>query len=215
MKMNYTWLGRIAAAGLVGVLSAASGVARADTYNIIFKDAGGTIISCATAGFTFTKTTAGSFPATSPVATLTGCPVPLPSGTFTPALGVLNVVVEDVVKTETGEEQGPNVVGLSGTLQASVTDGFGCDGTTASSGTKTYVITYAYASTAPTPNPPGRTYSLTCVDSNAPSTVVPLASGYLYHVYNTSAPVPEPETLWLALLGLGALALSRRRRRRT
>lgn len=211
MKTRYKWLGRIAAStGLLGVMFAASGSAMAASYNIILKDAGAPQ-PCATGGFTFDKSTAGTFATSGASVTLTGCGfVPgIANGTYTP--GALNVVVENVTLTKTGGEsleQGPNVVGLTGTLQFTTNAPGNCEGTGGSAVTKTYTITFAYA--AGSQSTAGRTYTISCT---GPGSFTPRTGQY--HVRNLANPIPEPEILWLALAGLSALALSRRRRRRS
>jgi hypothetical protein len=210
------WIGQNALrAGLLGVMLAASGSALAASYNIILKDSGGTALACATGGFTFNKTTAGTFGTTGASVSLAGCPttfVPgIANGTYSP--GALDVVVENVTLNKPGTggqveplDQGPNVEGLTGTLQFSTTAPGTCQGTGSSGGNKTYTITFSYA--AGSQNTAGRTYTLICAGSGSFST-----TGQ-YHVRNTANAVPEPESLWLALIGLSALALSRRLRRR-
>lgn len=214
MKTIYKRFGQIAAsAGLLGVMFAASGSALAASYNIILKDAAGAPLSCASGGFTFNKSTAGSFPVSGASVVLTGCTfVPgIANGTYT---GTPNVVVENVTLNKPGTggqneplNQGPNVEGLSGTLQYATSAQGNCEGTGNSAVTKTYTITFSYA--AGSQNPAGRTYSLTCAGPGAFT-----ARTGSYHVRNLANPVPEPETLWLALVGLSALVLSRRMRRR-
>jgi len=215
MKTRYKRLGQIAAAaGLLGVMLAASGSALAASYNIILKDLGGTALACATGGFTFDKTTAGTFGTEGASVSLAECTfVPgIANGTYTP--GALSVVVENVTLNKPGTngqneplDQGPNVEGLTGTLQYATTAPGNCDGTDNASGTKTYTITFAYA--AESQNPAGRTYTITCA---GPGSFTPITGQY--HVHNLANPVPEPEMLWLALAGLSALVMSRRIRRR-
>jgi len=201
-----------AAAGLLGVMFAASGSAMAASYNIILKDSAGALLSCATGGFTFNKSTAGTFPIPGASVALAGCIfVPgIANGTYT---GTPNVVVENVTLNKPGTNgqteplnQGPNVEGLTGTLQYTTNAPGTCAGTGSSLGTKTYTITFGY--TAGSQNSAGRTYTLTCA---GPGSFTPRTGQY--HVRNLANPVPEPETLWLALAGLSALVLSRRRRR--
>jgi MYXO-CTERM domain-containing protein len=200
--------------GLFALLAFASSGAMAATYNVIFKDAAGAALSCAVGGFTFNKSNAGTFATGGASATLTGCTfVPgIANGTYAP--GAVNVVVENVTldKPGTGGQneplnQGPNVQGLTGTLQFSTNAAGDCDGTGVSNETKTYTITFSYA--AGSQNTAGRTYALTCAGPGSFAT----RTGN-YHVQNTANPVPEPESLALALLGLGALALTRLRARR-
>lgn len=173
--------------GLLGVMLAASGSALAASYNIILKDAGGVIQTCATGGFTFTKTTVGTFPTS-------GASVALNGTNATPCFGVnqnstlssgtLNVTVANV--TLNGQDQGPNVTSLSGSL------------TSAGNGSNSYTIAFAADK------------SFTVTQNNGQGRQV--GSG-VYFVYNVNS-VPEPETLWLGVAGLGALWLSRRLRRR-
>lgn len=215
MKTRYKRLGQIAAtAGLLGVLLAASGSAMAASYNIILKDSAGAPLSCASGGFTFNKSTAGAFPASGASVALAGCTfVPgIANGPYTP--GALNVVVENVTLNKPGTggqneplDQGPNVEGLTGTLQYATTAPGTCAGTGSTAVTKTYTIAFAYA--AGSQNSAGRTYTITCA---GPGSFTPLTGQY--HVRNLANPVPEPEMLWLALAGLGALVMSRRIRRR-
>jgi hypothetical protein len=214
MKSIYKLFGQLAAsAGLLGIMFAASGSAMAASYNIILKNSAGALLSCATGGFTFNKSTAGTFPASGASVTLAGCAfVPgIANGTYTP--GALNVVVENVTLNKPGTggqneplDQGPNVEGLTGTLQYATTAPGTCAGTGSTAGTKTYTIAFAYA--AGSQNTAGRTYTLTCAGPGNFSTVGQ------YHVSNLANPVPEPEMLWLALVGLSALVMSRRIRRR-
>jgi hypothetical protein len=198
MKTRYKWLGRTAAFfGLLGVMLVASNAANADSYNIFFKTArGGTPLPCATGGFTFTKTVAGTFPTTGASATFApNCLPPATlNGTYTP--GSLSVVVQDVTTTE---PQGPNVVGLVGTLQYTTTAEGDCGAASTNVDPKTYTINFAA----------NGTFQITC---SGPGAYTPIT--YQYFVNNLNQ-APEPETLWLALAGLSALALSRRKRRRS
>jgi len=200
--------------GLFALLAFASSGAMAATYNVIFKDAAGAVLSCAVGGFTFDKTNAGSFSISSASATLTGCTfVPgIANGVYAP--GAVNVVVENVTLNKPGTggqdeqlSQGPNVQGLTGTLQFSTNAAGSCEGAGESNQTKTYTITFSYA--AGSQNTTGRTYALTCAGPDSFTT----RTGN-YHVQNTANPVPEPESLALAMRGLGALALARLRARR-
>lgn len=210
------WIGQNALrAGLLGMMLAASGSTLAASYNIILKDSGGTALACATGGFTFDKTTTGTFGTGGASVSLTGCPttfVPaIANGTYNP--GALNVVVENVTLNKPGTggqnellNQGPNVEGLTGTLQFSTTAPGNCAGGGGSGVNKTYTITFNYA--AGSQNTAGRTYTLSCTGPGNFTT-----TGQ-YHVRNTANAVPEPESLWLALAGLSALVLGRRLRRR-
>ncbi len=215
MKHISTWLRQVAACGaLLGVMLGASGAVMAASYNIILKDAAGASLSCATGGFSFDKSTAGTFGVSGASVVLAGCPssfVPgIANGTYSP--GSLQVVVENVTLDKPGTNgqneplsQGPNVEGLTGTLQYTTTAPGTCQGTGSTAGTKIYTITFAYGGGQ---NPANRTYTLTCAGSGNFTT-----SGR-YHVRNLASPVPEPQSLWLALAGLGVLALSLRRRNR-
>ena len=169
----------------MALLLVASGGAMAANYNIILKS-GGAPIACATGGFSFTKTTTGSFPATSPSVTLNGSAATPCFGVAEPRtlnLGSLNVVVANV--TANGQDQGPNVVSINGSLSSS-------------NGSTDYTITF-------------RNDTSFTVTQNTDEN--PEVGSGTYHVYNLES-VPEPESLALAILGLGALALARLRARR-
>lgn len=169
----------------MAVLVVASGGAMAANYNIILKS-GGTPSGCATGGFTFTKTTTGSFSASSPSVTLNGPAVTPCFGVAelrTLNLGALNVVVANV--TANGQDQGPNVVSINGSLSSG-------------NGSNHYTITFLN----------DKSFTVTQNTGQNPQ----VGSG-TYHVYNLAS-VPEPESLALVVLGLGALALSRLRARR-
>lgn len=210
------WIGRnTLRAGLFGAMLAVSGSTLAATYNIILKDSGGTALACATGGFSFDKTSAGTFGTGGASVSLVDCPttfVPsIANGTYNP--GALNVVVENVTLNKPGTggqnellNQGPNVEGLTGTLQFSTNAAGNCAGVGDSIVNKTYTITFNYS--AGSQNTAGRTFTLSCA---GPDTFTTTGQ---YHVQNTANAVPEPETLWLGVAGLGALLLSRRLRRR-
>ncbi len=198
--------------GVFGLCAAAVGLmlagnALAASYNILLKDNAGVIIGCATGGFAFTKTTAGSFPASGATIMLTGCPssfVPgIANGTYIP--GSLSVVVQNIT---TPQPQGPNVEGLTGTVQFSTTAQGTCQGTGASTQQKTYTITFTYGGS---PNIASRVFTLTCAGNGTLRGV----TGH-YDVHN-NASVPEPETLLLMLAGLVGyrLVMQRRRKLRT
>ena len=193
----------------IGVMLTSS--AFAASYNIILKTAASTNIACATGGFSFTKTTAGTFPTSGASEILTGCTAAtfgtgfpaIANGTYSP--GSLSVVVQNIT---TPQPQGPNVEGLTGTLTR-VTNAPGtCQGTGSSSNQKTYTLTFSYGGT---PNTASRTFTLSCA---GPGNLTPI-SGH-YDVRNTAS-VPEPETLLLVLAGLGGykLVMARRRKRIT
>jgi hypothetical protein len=192
-------LGLVAAMGLL-----MAGSAFAATYNIVLKDIADANIACTSGGFSFTKTVAGTFPTSGASVILTGCPtsfVPgIANGTYTP--GSLSVVVQDIT---TPQPQGPNVEGLTGTLQFATTAPGTCQGTGSTPGTKTYTITFSYGGV---PNSASRTFTLTC---SGPGT---FSTNGRYDVRNTAASVPEPETLLLMLAGLGGYSLVTWRRRK-
>lgn len=205
METKNRWIGKLAAtAGLLSVMLVASGSAAAAPYNIIFKTRAGAL-ACATGGFNFSKTVAGTFPAAGASAVFNaGCLTPaLINGTYIP--GGLNVVVQNITTTE---PQGPNVVGLTGTLQYTTSAAGDCGAASADTAPKTYTLNFFYDGNPVAGN---RRYTITC---SGPGTPLAATSG-LYHVVNTTNPVPEPETLGLALVGLSALALTLRKRRRS
>lgn len=168
------------------MLLACSSSAFAATYNLILKSGGGVIEACATGGFTFTKTAAGTFPASGSSVVLNGSQA-LPcfgvEQNRTLSTGSLSVTVANV--TQNGEDQGPNVVSVAGSLSSG-------------NGQNHYTITFAA----------DKSFVVTRNTGQNPQ----VGSG-VYHVYNTANTVPEPESLWLTLAGLSALVLSRRRRR--
>jgi hypothetical protein len=172
-------------AGLMAVLLGASGTAAAATYNIILKS-GGAANGCATGGFSFTKTTVGTSPATSPSVTLNGLAAPCfgVNQNLTLSTGAVNVTVANV--TLNGQDQGPNVVSIGGSLSSG------------GNGANHYTINLAHDK------------SFTVTQNTGQNPVV--GSG-TYHIYNINS-VPEPESLALALLGLSALAFARLRARR-
>jgi hypothetical protein len=196
LRRNTLWLG--AALGLM-LTSSTFGA----TYNIVLKSLADANIACASGGFSFTKTTAGTFPTGGASVSLVGCPasfVPnIANGTYIP--GNLNVVVQNIT---TPQPQGPNVEGLTGTLQFSTSAHGNCQGNGNSAQQKTYTISFSYGGA---PNSANRTYTITCA-GNGTFTV----SGH-YDVRNTAS-VPEPETLLLMLAGLGGYRLAMRRRRK-
>ncbi|MGA7178274.1 MAG: PEP-CTERM sorting domain-containing protein [Thiobacillaceae bacterium] len=191
-------LGLVAAAGLM-----MAGNAFAASYFIILKDNASNNIGCASGGFSFTKTSAGTFPTGGASVMLGRCTfVPgIANGTYSP--GNLSVVVQDIT---TPQPQGPNVEGLTGTLQFTTTAAGDCDGTGTSTLPKTYTITFSYGGT---PNPASRTYSIACA---GPGNPLPPVTG-VYDARNTAS-LPEPETLLLMLAGLAGYGLVMRRRRK-
>ena len=184
---NNSGLKRLAATvGLLGTLLCAP--AMAASYNIILKNSGGGVQSCAAGGFTFTKSTStGSFPATSPSVQINGTAQAVCLGVNaakTLNAGSLSVNVANV--TLNNQNQGPNVVSINGSLSSG-------------NGSNHFTINFLA----------NKTYTVNQNTGQNPQ----VASG-VYHVFNAANAVPEPETLWLALVGLSALVLSRRVRRR-
>jgi len=199
----------------------------ADAYNFWLKSGPNTpylvgSTQCAAGGFNFDKTsvTPGS-PATNLTMKITaGC-----INTSSPAVdlaltGPLMVVVRDIKLN--GQEQGPNVDGLTGTLTS---DQFtqSCRVSEKTQGTQIARWEVEFSSSAGVAGAPGsRTFKLKetvgecAVLGETPTfsnlITSPLASDAPYHVMNSTNQIPEPETLWLALLGLGGLALVRRKR---
>jgi hypothetical protein len=200
--------------GCLGVLLAGvigHGVVHAQTYNIQLKNPTGTAVNtCATGGFTFNKTTTGTFAIPSASVTLNGtCDFPLTNGHQNGAYAPggpnpLSVVVENV--TISGQAQGPNVVGLSGTLVRTTNAVGDCNGVGTATNTKTWTMTFSYASNSQ--NAAGRTFTLACTGDGTRTTVV-----RRYHAFNTNT-VPEPGMFWLAVTALGALFAAQRWRRR-
>lgn len=184
-------LGRLMLAGLSLFLLGMAGSANADSYNIILKDQAGAPISCAAGGFTFTKSTAGSFsPSGASVTIADNCIPNIQGVTLTP--GTLQVVV--VTTTANGQNQGPNVEGLSGTL-------------TGSQGIISYSITFSLSGSGASAT---RSFVLQRFDRQGLQQTV---NGF-YYVRNYANPIPEPETLALLLAGLGALGFIVKKRRR-
>ncbi|PKO73948.1 MAG: hypothetical protein CVU23_00045 [Betaproteobacteria bacterium HGW-Betaproteobacteria-17] len=200
MKTRYERLGQIAAAaGLLGVLLAASGSAMAATYNILLK--GTTTPSCATGAFTYTHTPStppGSYPVAPSIAVSAGCLTatePTVARTFNQNSSV-QVVLQS--STTPAGDQGSNVVGLTGSLRTSTT------------GTGVNVVFYTVTFLS---GP--RLYSVTkTTGTGGNQSTTPVVTNQPYDVRNTLASIPEPETLLLALAGLSALVVSRRMRRR-
>jgi len=171
------------------------GAATAATYNFILKTAAGEPQACATGAFSFTKEKVGIFPTTSPTVTLKGIPevngnprtpaVPCfgADNTRTLSTGTLNVTVANVVLN--GQDQGPNVVSVAGSLSSGA-------------GSNDWTITFASDKTF-------RVTQNTGLD--------PQVGSGTYYLYNTNT-VPEPQSLGLALTALVALVLARRMRRR-
>ena len=160
-----------------------SGAAASATYNILFKEANAPL-ACATGSFTFTKTVAGTFSAPATVNVAAGCST-LAQGSYS---GSVTVTVEAVVSS-TGDDQGPNVRGISGTLP----------------GNGQASISFQYVASSGTHLPGARTFSSTL---NSGQTGL---SGTYYP--SSVGTLPEPEMLALLLAGLGLLYGVRRLRR--
>ena len=205
---------------------AVAGEAAASTYNFWLKSApdtpyGGTT-KCAAGAFSFTKTGVPGSPVngiTLPIAQ--NC---ISAGSPPQALsltGTLNVVVRNI--TLNGQNQGPNVDGLTGLLTSgqfikSCTGPFGA-------GTQIAQWSVNFKSAVGVNGAPGaRKFDLmetvgSCTNGtpnfNPQQRVTTnLVTDGPYHIRNTANSIPEPESLWLALGGLGALAWARRLRKR-
>ena len=161
--VNGRW---VAAAALI-LGSALPLAAHADTYNILLKQAGGGAVGCATGSFDFSK--AGGTQAVNVTVNLQDPCLGMPAGAYQ---GSLSVIVENV--TIAGQDQGPNVVGLNGTL--------------AKAGGGSLVFAYGAGSASTTPSRP-----LT-LDSGTPPSV-----SSTYHLYNTNA-VPAKSSPRAALV---------------
>lgn len=175
---------KAARAGILALMLGVAGPAMADPYNILLKDSGGVVQTCATGGFTFTKTTVGSFPTTAPSVNLTASAAnPCFGATNARTLntGTLNVQVANVILN--GQDQGPNVVSISGNLSSG-------------NGANNYIIKFSS----------DRTFTLHQNTGSAGNE--PQVGSGIYFVRNTVNQVPEPESLALVVVGLGALALS-------
>ncbi len=176
-------------------------------YNIILKTANEVVLPCATAGFSFTKTTAGLFPVSAPsIVAEADC-----FGPNTPALSFptnlamsASVVTTSSVLPGTGGQpetlkNGPNVEGVTGAMRQVI-------------GGATYDITFTLAGTA---QPFTRNYTVERVaDAGGQKVRVTVATGK-YYVLDTTRPLPEPGTIVLSVMALGLLAVvgwSRRRR---
>lgn len=185
-------LGRYLLAGLSLFLLGMAGSATAANYNIILKDQAGAPILCAGGGFSFTKSTDGSFsPSGASVTIRDGCITNIQGVTLNP--GTLQVVV--VTTTANGQSQGPNVEGLSSML-------------TGTQGLNTYKMTFSLSGSGASAT---RGYVLERFDSLGQ--LQQTVNG-LYYVRNFANPIPEPETLALLLAGLGALGFFAKKRRR-
>lgn len=172
-------------AGMLGLALAASGQQLAASYNIILKS-GGAAQTCATGGFSFAKTTTGTFSTSGTAVTLNTSTVNPCFGavaTKTLSTGSVSVTVQDV--TLNGQDQGPNVAFITGGL---------------SSGTAVDDYTINFSS--------DKTFTVNL--NTAPSQQV---GNGTYFIFNDANAVPEPTSLWLILASLGALALARRARR--
>lgn len=193
MKTLLRWIHRrLGSLLLLGLGLASAGPALADTYNILLKPPGSTTpATCASGSFTFSKTSAGSFSVPATVQ-LSGNCLGLGNGSFGTTL---TVIVENV--TINGQNQGPNVVGLSGLL-------------TQATGNNPSTIAFQYSAGSASTSTPLRTTTYT--DQNGNNTIT---TNGAYHVVNINAlNVPEPSALWLVVAALGALVVVRRGRQR-
>jgi hypothetical protein len=174
---------------IAGVFGPAT--AFADTYTIYLKTGSPatTLVptTCAVGSFTFTKSGAGSFLASSPTVTIftNNCVASLGADTYNSTTDLL-VHVDNV---NNGQDQGLNVVGISGTLRHG--------------GDQTERLVFSYSGT-PSATPTG---PVTYFQTNGNSTV-----GAYYVVNDKNLLVPEPGMLWLVLAALGALFMTRRMR---
>ncbi len=201
MKISHSPAKRLALqTSLAGILIAASSVAMADTYNIILKN-GAAALACATGGFTYTHTPStppGSYPVTAPSVNVSAncftASEPGAAVTFNQNSTIQAVLANTT--SNTGDNQGSNLVGITGSLRT-VTTGSGSNAVfytmTFTSGPRTFTVT-----------------KTTGTGGNQSTTTV--VNGQPYDARNTISAVPEPETALLALMGLGALMLARRRR---
>ena len=188
--------------GVASLLFAASSMAMAATYNIILKN-GAAALACATGGFTYTHTPStppGSYPVTAPSITVQancfGATEPGAAVTFNQNSTIQAVLANTT--SVTGDDQGSNLVGITGSLRT----------TTAGSGSNAVFYTISFTSGP-------RTYTVTkTTGTGGNQSTTTIVSGQPYDARNTAS-VPEPETALLALVGLGALAFSRGRRRRS
>ncbi len=200
MSFLPAWLWtRAKQAALAAAMLVAPAWAAAATYNIVLKAPNA--VTCARGSFSFTKTVAGSFPIsfvdatpTPSVNTLTvdsnNCIGGVQAGNYT---GSLNVVVENV--TLNGQAQGPNVVGLVGTL-------------TKGNGNNTDSVAFNYTAGSASTGSPIRPLTLT--DQNGSNSTTTTGTYFLFNTNN----VPEPGALWLVGLGLAGAYLASRSRRR-
>lgn len=188
---------RVLSSMFIGMLCAVSAYASADTYNVVLKQ-NGTPLTCTTGGFSFTKTSPGTFPATGLSISVAANCIPASTGGFIPAAtfstGSPNLTVQNV--TMNGQNQGPNVEGLAG----NVTNG--------GTGASLYTIKLAYSGDGNA----NITRTFTITRNGGQAGQVAIASG-TYYLRNTKS-IPEPETVLLLLVGVGALALARRIRRK-
>lgn len=200
-------LARMFLAGLSMLLLGMVGTANAATYNIILKNGAGVAFTCATGGFTFTKTVDGNY-------TPTGASVNLPANCILSATSAktLNqagppvasqaLTVAVITTTVNGQNQGANVEGMNGQLTVRVP-------ARTPDAVRDYIISFSLSGSGATAT---RSYTLQEIKTSDGSTLR-TATGK-YYVRNTANPIPEPETLALFLGGLGALGYFAKRRRR-
>lgn len=190
---------------LCALLATVALPAMADSYNIILKQ-GGTALTCASGGVTFTKDPndgpGWKTPDNASVTIQDGCIAGVPGATFTP--GGLKVIVRNVTMTQ--QDQGLNVVGLESGLRTPAT-GTGANRVF-------YRIVFAFQGPYRPKQEPAatRTFQIIKITGTAASGLQEevVATG-TYHVHNVNT-VPEPETVLLLLVGAGGLYLARRRR---
>lgn len=196
IRRRFAWL------VLAGMGLFAPALALAVPYTIILK-VGNPLVPvaspCSALGsFDFNKTVVGTFPVTNPQVVLSGdcsAQLGLQAGTYS---GALMVYVSNV--TSNGQDQGPNVVGISGNLTLNgvpfandTTNRMTFNGGSAPQSAAVGVVTFRNAPLGGFGSNPG------------------IIGGY-YVVNNANLTVPEPGVLVLLATALGALLLVARRR---
>lgn len=178
----------------LGVVSAG---ANAATYNIIFKDAGGTPYTCITGGFTATNTgVAGPVTTTAPSVTINTAVAPCNTiAGGTPTTLSTGTVSGEIVNSGSAQDNYKTLWSAAGALD------------NGSNGNNKYTLTMSSSSTYGT----NGTYTLT---KGVGGGTVTLCSNCQFYVYNQASLVSEPETLVLLMAAGGAMAFHLRRRRR-